>query len=161
MQKNRQAQGGYTLLLAALVSSAVLTIGVSIFQLVSKQILLSSLGRDSQFAFYAADTAAECALYWDLRHDFFATSTPASVLPPNPQCDGQTFSESGRTGTFPYTISFTFEPQGKCAHVFVSKKINSSTGVIQTTIHADGFSTSCANERASARTLQRSVELHY
>jgi hypothetical protein len=77
---------GFTLLLAALVASLVLSLGVSIFTIARKSILLSTMGRDSQYAFYAADTGAECALYWDLRHNHFpATSPPATIT-----CDGQT-----------------------------------------------------------------------
>ncbi|KKW45527.1 MAG: hypothetical protein UY98_C0044G0005 [Candidatus Kaiserbacteria bacterium GW2011_GWA2_58_9] len=73
------SQKGFTLLLAALVSSIVLALGTSIFQLAQKELTLSSIGRDSQFAFYAADSGAECALYWDVRYQRFPTSTPASV----------------------------------------------------------------------------------
>lgn len=82
------SSAGFTILLAALVSSLVLSLGISIFTIARKSITLSTLGRDSQYAFYAADTAAECALYWDLRHDAFgsASSSPLSEL----TCDGQT-----------------------------------------------------------------------
>ena len=77
---------GFTLLLAALVASVVLALGTSIFSLVQKEITLSSIGRDSQFAFYAADTGVECALYWDARHQIFADEVPPSEI----TCDTQT-----------------------------------------------------------------------
>ncbi len=83
-EKSRQR--GFTLLLAALVASIVLALGSSIFTIAKKQVTLSSLGRDSQFAFYAADTAAECALYYDVRLSSFATSSGITMLPI--QCDG-------------------------------------------------------------------------
>jgi hypothetical protein len=76
----RSNQSGFTLLLAALAASIALSLGSAIFSITTKEIQLSSIGRDSQFAFYAADTAAECALYWDIRFNYFATSTP-----PDPQ----------------------------------------------------------------------------
>ena len=41
-----------------------------------KQVTLAALGRDSQFAFYSADTAAECALYWDQQKNAFDYTTP-------------------------------------------------------------------------------------
>src|SRR3990167_7483874 len=69
------SERGFTLLLAAIVSSIVLAVGAAIFGIAQKQVLLSAIGRDSQFAFYAADTAAECALYWDFRCNYFASST--------------------------------------------------------------------------------------
>ncbi|MEN9561271.1 MAG: hypothetical protein RIQ56_544 [Candidatus Parcubacteria bacterium] len=154
-----QGRRGFTLLLAALIASIVLSLGASIYAIATKQITLASLGRDSQFAFYAADLAAECALYWDLRHDYFATTTP-NVSPPDPQCAGQSFTASGRSAVFPYTMAFEFEPGGLCADVYV-EKTQDAQSVIHTTIHADGYSTSCAGRTTSPRALQRSVELHY
>ena len=150
---------GFTLLLAALVSSIVLALGVSIFEISQKQVTLSSLGRDSQFAFYAADTGAECALYWDVRYNYFATSTP----PVSPTCDNRALSVAVTSGNpavapyYPYTMSFQFTPNGYCTMVSVTK--NSVDP--HTVIHADGFSTDCASITTNPRALQRSVELHY
>ena len=161
-------QRGFTLLLAALVASIVLALGSSIFEIASKEVTLSAMGRDSQFAFYAADQGAECALYWDLRFGYFATSAPSSVVDPDPRCDGQSLAATGRSDTFPYTMTFTYSPHvatttgalGFCVNVAVEKTRNAQN-VIKTTIHSDGFSTSCASQATSPRALQRSVELHY
>jgi len=57
---------GYALILSIVVSSVVLSIGLSLLNIVQKEIILSATGRDSQFAFYAADGGVECALYWDI-----------------------------------------------------------------------------------------------
>lgn len=158
--KHPRSQGGFTLLLAALVASLVLILGVSIFELVQKEISLSSLGRDSQFAFYAADTAAECALFWDVRYGYFSSSTPSI----QPTCDGVQWRELappvGSPESLPFTSSLEiedlFNPNGYCAHVFVTKKAGGGT-----TIQADGFSAPCSLIDSTARTLQRSVELRY
>lgn len=144
---------GFTVLLAALVASITLAIGVSIFEITQKQIILSSLGRDSQFAFYTGDTGAECALYWDVRHGYFGTSTPSGSA----VCDNQALDMSGRSTSYPYTISFQFEPGGYCSQVTVKKAATNP----RTVIHADGFSTNCASIGTNPRTLQRSVELRY
>ena len=148
-----RSSAGFTLLLAALISSIVLSLSVSIFEIAQKQITLSSIGRDSQFAFYAADTGAECALYWDIRHNYFSTTTPSG----NATCDDQVLTISGRLPAYPATMSFQFEPGGFCAQVSVKK----DTVDPHTTIHADGYSTDCATIGTSPRTLQRSVELRY
>jgi hypothetical protein len=149
---------GFTLLLAALVSSIVLSLGSSIFVIAKKQLTLSSLGRDSQFAFYAADTGAECALYWDIRYDAFGTSTPAL----EPTCDGQVLSATGYDVVRPYVVEFqinlfTDESVGYCTEVTIYK----NTSNPYTVIHSDGYSTTCETKDTSARALQRSVELHY
>jgi hypothetical protein len=161
---------GFTLLLAALVASIVLALGSSIFLIARKQVTLSSLGRDSQFAFYAADTGAECALYWDIKHGAFGSSTPATA----PHCAGQVLGETVTDGDrslgAPYTIEFeldlfvdadgalgTFDDSGYCAHVSVRKNTSNPF----TVIHADGYSTPCETIETSARALQRSVQLQY
>ena len=85
----KENERGFTLLLAALVASIVLALGTSIFGLVQKELILSSISRDSQYAFYAADSGAECALYWDVRKGLFSTSNnpPTEIT-----CGGQTVS---------------------------------------------------------------------
>ena len=77
---------GFTILLAALVSSLVLALGISIVSIAQKQIVLSSTGKGSQFAFYAADSGAECALFFDMRFNHFSTTTPPTDI----TCGGQT-----------------------------------------------------------------------
>ncbi len=86
MKINHTHERGFTLLMAALVGALMLALSISIVSIVRKSVTLSSIGRDSQFAFYAADSAAECALYWDIRFQHFATSTPPTEI----TCNGQT-----------------------------------------------------------------------
>lgn len=56
---------GFVLAFSLLISSIVLALAFSIFNILLKQIVLTSSAKDSQIAFYAADAGAECALYWD------------------------------------------------------------------------------------------------
>jgi len=169
----RSGQAGFTLLLAAIAASIALTLGTSIFSISAKQIQLSSIGRDSQYAFYAADAAAECALYWDIRFSYFGTSTP-----PDPQdqykCAGQAITSAGRPAPndptpYPYTVTTQLELNGRCVNISVLKCQGtiSPAGLctlappaIRTLVHADGFNTSCA-QIGSLQALQRSVELRY
>src|SRR3989338_1517240 len=150
------SQKGFTLLLAALVSSIVLALGTSIFQLAQKELTLSSIGRDSQFAFYAADSGAECALYWDVRYQRFPTSTPVAV---GLTCDNQDETTAASSAGGAVVSSFQFEPNGYCVNVSVEKSVSVGTGAVATTVHADGFSTNCGAVESSPRALQRSVEL--
>src|SRR3990167_512175 len=172
-------QRGFTLLLAALVSSIVLAVGAAIFGIAQKQVLLSAIGRDSQFAFYAADTAAECALYWDFRCNYFASSTAlvSASCTSNPTCDTKLIEAEGRPTAapyYPYTMTSKkmdfFQDAAisgnLCAQVSVTKcqgtfnadgdcVVGSGTAPIRTIIHADGYSTNCAAILTSARALQR------
>lgn len=176
-------QRGFTLLLAALVASIVLALGTSIYTLAQKQVMLSSLGRDSQFAFYAADTAAECALYWDFRYGYFGTSTPSNPAAQNPTCDLQPLKpfNPDRPGTtaYPYTMvsarmnlfSDTTQNGGYCAQVSVEKCdgpiaeggscAHATPPVIHTLIHADGYNVNCAAVETAPQALQRTAEWRY
>jgi hypothetical protein len=145
-------QRGFTLLLATLLSSLLLLLGAAIFSVIKKEIILSSLGRDSQFAFYAADTGAECALYWDFRYGAFtATSTYTGAT-----CDEQslgdiTFVDYGTP------ISFEFEPNGYCSRVAVTKNSEHP----RTTIRSRGYSTTCDGIATNPRALERAVEITF
>jgi hypothetical protein len=100
---------GFAILYAILVSSLVLLIGVGLYEITAREIVLSSSASQSQVAFFAADTGIECALYWDLKATengsvgSFATSSAgitltASALP----CAG-TSNIVANAGTWPPT----------------------------------------------------------
>jgi type II secretory pathway pseudopilin PulG len=65
-KKIENKKGGFALLFAILVSILIVSIGASIISISLRQIILSSTSRESQLAFYAANTGIECAFYWDL-----------------------------------------------------------------------------------------------
>lgn len=166
-------QRGFTLLLAALIASIVLVLSSSIFSIAQKQVRLSSIGRDSQFAFYAADTAAECALYYDIRFHAFGTNvaaTAASIVC-DKAADGSdlTVASTYVQGTGAATSTFQMDLFSRdiaadapssainCAQVTIAKNATAPF----TVIHADGYSTSCATIATSPNALQRSVQLSY
>ena len=83
---------GFVILVAVLVSTLVISIGAFIASIAVQELKLSASGRESQNAFYAADSALECALYHDLRVEQFGSAT--STAPQPVYCDGQTVSIS-------------------------------------------------------------------
>jgi hypothetical protein len=166
------ASRGFTLLIAALTASIVLSLGASIFSIAKKQLVLSSISRESQYAFYAADTAGECVLYWDVRFGFFGTSTPAGIVAPDPQCNGVTLSAvgggdinltrppAGVENPYPYTMKFEFSPNGRCAQVQIDKSLNTE-GTVNSHIQIDGFNVDCASIATNPAVLERSIEIDY
>ncbi len=164
----RESDKGFTLLLAALIASIVLSLGGAIFSIAQKELALSSVGRNSQFAFYAADTAAECALYWDVRAAYFATSSDSAPYPHSPPLTcAQTTPPVTLAASSPTAATSTFTLSAlstNCAIVLVAKsKYTDNNGIVHITnvIHADGFSTSCGTYLTDPQALERSVELHY
>lgn len=77
---------GITLLLALLIMAVLLTVALSVADLATKEFELSSLGRESQSAFYAAETGYDCANYWQKTCKAFSTTsvTTTSKCPTTP-----------------------------------------------------------------------------
>ncbi|MCD8494601.1 MAG: hypothetical protein LRY41_02605 [Candidatus Pacebacteria bacterium] len=61
------SQQGFVILFAVLISTIIMLIGISMFRISVKEIILSSTARESTMAFYAADSALECGLYNQVR----------------------------------------------------------------------------------------------
>ncbi len=152
--RNASQQKGFAMLYAVLVSSLLLSIGISIFNLTVKELVLSSSGRESQFAFYAADTGAECALYWDFRGNgqIFATSTSnRTPVPAAPDCISTAITINNITYPSGGGAETTFDlsiPSGGavpyCAVVKVKKYVNN---FLETTrINSYGYNTCDTND---------------
>jgi hypothetical protein len=159
---------GFTLLLAVLVSSVLIALGSAIYDIVSKEIVLSAAGRESQFSFFAADTGIECALYHDLKNNLFATSSVATTV----TCGGSTVNiDQPRTHTnvgvndpaditdetlitrFSFPIGGTLQTL-PCASITVTRKYYPT----RTTIESAGYNT-CVT--ASSIRLERAIRVNY
>ena len=164
---------GFTLLLAALVASIALSLGSAIYSIVSKELTLSSIGQASQYAFYAADTAAECTLFWDSRSDlhpnvFATSSTDTTATPSIVTCDTVTASSiqatsntTAATTTFIVDSLFKDVSNGYCAQVTVAKTYNVSLNSEHTLITANGYNVQCGQVSTAPNALQRTVQLQY
>lgn len=136
---------GFAMLFAVLTSSALLAIGLSIFSLTIKELALSSSGRESQAAFYAADSGIECGLYWDTEGQVFATSSGGSFAG-GASCADQVLTVSQADVGDAVVSTFSFAPTdavdpyrdgGVCALVSVSKRLDS--GIIKTEVVSRGY----------------------
>lgn len=77
-QKNIKFSQGFAVLFAVLLSSFLITLGISIFNISLKEIQITTSARDSQIAYYVADSARECAIYWDLKEGAFPVCSDSS-----------------------------------------------------------------------------------
>ena len=159
MKKNAR---GFTLLLAVLISSILIALGGALFDIVSKEILLSSAGKESQFAFYAADTGVECALYWDSKGMFSSSTPPTSGNPIT--CGGMAVTDfqytpdtSGDGYTYSATFSFEYDglPTNPCTTVQV---VRTYEPALQTTINSYGHNTCVLS---SPTRLERAIRVMY
>jgi len=73
--KKPNTQSGIVSLFAVVFLTVATTISVGVFTLLIGEFKLAGVQRESVKAFYAADSGIECALYWELRGDSFASTT--------------------------------------------------------------------------------------
>lgn len=79
--KKTKKQKGFTLLFAVLVSTLIISISATVISIAIRQTIISGTSRESQYAFYAANTALECVFYWD---KIGITNATTSVIFPAP-----------------------------------------------------------------------------
>jgi hypothetical protein len=136
---------GFALLIAIIFMSVMLTFGLALGSLGLKQQMLASSAVESQYAFYAADTALECALYADQILDLFRYS-PSTLVAPKMTCDGALASSASivsRTST-DWTISNRVSLDGgkRCADVTIYKPEVTQSGTVY--LYAQGYNASCS-----------------
>lgn len=134
-KKNR----GVVLLIAVLVSSVALAVGMGIYQRTYKELLFSTFWKQAQVAFSAADAGLECALYWDLHPAVSASCLGATVAGWNPSLDA--------------TASFTIATP-LCVVVNITK----NAAWPFTTIEARGYNT-C--DTSNPRRVERGLRIDY
>ncbi|MEO6536080.1 MAG: hypothetical protein ABIT47_00150 [Candidatus Paceibacterota bacterium] len=89
----KKSSQGFALVITLIFVSVVLALGVSLLDVAYKQILLSSSSKQSQYAFYNADSAMECALYYDQKSGVFGYDYVGAFAP---TCGGQSVTISRR-----------------------------------------------------------------
>jgi Tfp pilus assembly protein PilE len=140
-------QRGFTLLIAIILSTVVLTVGLALLDVAYKQVILSSTAKQSQAAFYNADSALECALFYDQKKDSFDFSTTTDF----------TVTNGTYNGSDP-TVHIT-----KFAIPCVGGGISASTTIYKytngaTSLYADGFNTCTATD---PRRVDRGLKATY
>ena len=172
LPREASAKWGMTLFIAIAVMGILLLITFAIVNITMKATLFASSGRDSQFAFFAADAGMECALYWDSRVDpskFDPTTPGGSII-----CANDTMSGTGGVGsdtilgtttvtkigggslsTFGFVMNQSSVVENRvnhCAIVTVTKSGGS------TTIKSRGYNTCDIN---NTRRVERGIEVTY
>lgn len=153
---------GFTLLTAVILASVVLALGIALLDIAYKQIVLASTAKNSQYAFYAADTGLECALYYDQQQAQFDYSGLASnsiscnngqsiSLITAPNSSTQDTVAGVRTTAF--DIPCTTGGSSVLAHVTVTKASNGAT-----VIYSTGYS-SC--NTSDTRRIERGLKVTY
>jgi len=160
----KNTQRGFALFIAVIFMSVMLSFGLALGALGYKQQVLASSGTESQYAFYAADAALECALYADQQLNLFEYTAIAPSSAPAMTCDNASPVSATimlHDGTHWVVKSQLSLDAGKrCADVTVYKPAP-GTGV--TYLFSQGYNVSCTtvNTPSGARFVSRGESTHY
>lgn len=166
-------QTGFAMLFAVLTASLLLTIGISIFNITFKELLISTAARESQMAFYAADSARECALYWDMKEGAFpacqnstcTSKTGGTFSSDTIKCNGlvtnltqdETLEGSGIISYQNSSVGPFIKYGGELdpeADIIIIKEFIAGENRIKTTISASGHNVSPSGKRLERGIVQ-------
>ena len=109
-----EQERGIALLFVVLLTSVLLMVAIGISNIAYKELIFSAEARDSDLAFFSADTGVECALYLDKTGIFSGTGPSTS-----PECSGYPLGIIGGGPTYQFIIPFT---DGRhCVQVNINK----------------------------------------
>lgn len=173
---------GFTIFFAVLISSLALSVGLVIYDILNRSLALSGFATQSQYAIYAADTGAECALYWDLKFvgannnnggsgSVFSTSSADTLEPTTGAlCNGQDILPI--TGSSPLNasplllVTTKYEIAGYASTTFwmsmgttfaapcAKVEVGKTGNPSQTLVISHGYNTCTPNALRLERTLQ-------
>ena len=163
---------GISLFIAVTIMGILLLISYAVVNITIKGTQFATSGRDSQYAYYAAESGIECAEYWDAKNDVFATTTAGTILRCGDQSNivgGQSMvsfgtstntrigggGDTNQTSVFGLTFAAGTDGVGTCAVITVRKYYQGS--ILKTYIKSRGYNT-CA---ASSRRVERGIEVSY
>jgi hypothetical protein len=165
----RRTQRGFALFIAIIFMSVMLSFGLALSSLAYKQQILASNSIESQYAFYAADSALECALYADQQQNLFTpypASDPGLGGTPDFSCDATSeVSKSSNWSSSQWIVTerFSLDSSTRCADVTIYKYANQQPDGSYTRIYVQGYDASCTTvaSPSSARFASRGVSTHY
>lgn len=148
----KQYNTGISLVISLIMMTLLLALSFSIGNIILRQLRLTNIGTNSQISFYAADSALECALYWDTYTDgtvygdydnaIFGTTTTYSAGANPIKCGVNASNPLSFQKNIDFPVSdiatTTFDidyGQKTCAHVEVVKTPN------RTKISTSGYNT--------------------
>ncbi len=150
MHSNR----GFALVISVIITSVVLAVGIALIDIAYKQVLLSSSAKNSQYAFYNADSALECALYWDQKSNAFDYSAP--LASGSITCDTRAISNYASNVSGARRVT-TFDipcaTGGSSATITIYKQSSGSTD-----LYSNGYNTCDAS---NATRIERGLKARY
>jgi Tfp pilus assembly protein PilV len=187
LPKSDTTQKGFALILALIISSVVLAIGVSILNISINQISLSATARESEFAFQAAHAGIDCLQYWrgEQSAGYLAGSNQTIScfeVSPSPTAMTVVKADDGSSVAYKYSNTFQWGTPERCTSVdmfvmraygadltlpFTNKAVGTNgsktckNGNVCTVIVSDGYNRACNEIGTSIFSVQRELTLEF
>lgn len=159
MKKNnrKNKDGGYAILFAVVIVGIISMITIGLSNAAYKQLILSSVVRDSTTAFYQADIGSECALYVDTNYQ----DKMSELEPGQPEflCAGKPMKFSpSETVLGKYELKLDNDNAStQCFRITINKTI-APDGSNTTEISSRGYNI-C--KKSNSRTVERGIRVFY
>lgn len=189
MVNHKENEKGFALIIAVLVAGVLVSITYIMFSIGLKQLSLSTASKQSQIAFYAADSGLECALFYDFvetqvfeQHveDTDPSDGGISVVFNTPDLESiEEISCNGANATYisqvydnvlkkTVSTTFTIQPPGKslCSIVTVTKRVDNknvnglSIDRIATSVESLGYNI-CPDNNSNPLRVERGLIVNY
>lgn len=157
-------------MIAVVLSAVAAAVTITLTELAYKNLLLSSAAKESQYAFYAADSALECALYWDngasghKKFSFNASpASPSGVACPTDSGSAIAFTasyDSGNNRTIYQSSGWFPVNNGQCATLSIYKLGAPDAQENTTYMYANGVDVPCT-ELSNPRAIERGLKASY
>ncbi len=168
--KKTNKKSGFVMLFSIILASIILSVTLGLTNISLKELNFNTSAKDSNDAFFAADTGAECALYYDLigTQSFFGIVNPIGQpgTAVSTYCAGTAINLNNGSSVPDPVGPWTFYvyPLGEsgkaCAIVTVSKTTNPDATSIVSKGYSTGGDTSDCTSSVPNR-VERQVELNY
>jgi hypothetical protein len=163
--KKEDLKKGVALLFAIVVSMILFTILTGVLNIALKETIFSTSVKNSNDAFYSADSAVECALLNDkTTSTVFNFGSAGGTI----SCFGKTILVSSNNNNFSFKIDFVDVGVGPCAVVDVKKEYDTTVdpiadpSLISTKIIAKGYSKGSSGcDQAGLKSVERVLEVTY
>ncbi len=142
---------GYTLLFSMLLTTLVLSIGVSILTIARKEVILTGSSRESHRALLAADSGLECAVYWNrVASNFPGPDEDESGRLSQINCQNMSVNvniDDSVSAVFEYSwiIDRVADKQCTLVKIIKAQEAVGTEFAIRTTYESRGYNTACSD----------------
>lgn len=152
LRVSQSSTTGFVILFAVTISAIILSIALGVANIAFKEIKFGTSDKDTNAAFFAADTGADCALFYDkTTENKFPAGGPATPI----TCANANIPVNFNTGVYNFTITNLGDLGQGCAKVTVDKT------ALLTKIISNGYNNGGGSCVQSSNTVERQIELNY